>query len=503
MASGKTDVRQVLERLDSVIEASPRFVAEKQERIKQLRQRLSAARVDTVRYGLSQQLYEEYRSFQSDSAISQLHESLRLARRMGRHDLQADCLSLIAYESSSAGHYPDALGVLSQVDVKSLRGQGRFYYYRAMNHLYAEIGFYSHVKSVRDSAYAVSGHYDELLLGCLDKRSTLFKGYLCRNLFSHHQYRAALSVCDEWLRMTPEDSREFAWVAFFQYLIHSKMGDNDEATYWAACSAISDISHAVMDQGALWTVADLISKSDIDRSYRYIKFAWQCANAFGTDVRTKQILPVLSMVESQYQSQLNKANQRLRLITLLIALLSVGLVLLLIYSVRQRRRLSLANQQLHEADKIKEAYIGRFLALCSDYVNRMDKSRKTVNKMVKAHKIDDLYQMTRSTEQKDKDVEELYGYFDETFLGIFPTFVDDFNALLRPESRIDVEPGKLNTTLRIFALIRLGIDDSGKIANFLHYSVNTIYNYRARTKNGSVGDRDSFEARVKQLGKVK
>ena len=134
----------------------------------------------------------------------------------------------------------------------------------------------------------------------------------------------------------------------------------------------------------------------------------------------------------------------------------------------------------------------------------MDEMRKHTNRMIKAHQVDELYQMTRSTEQKDKDIEKLYDHFDSTFLNLFPTFVDDFNALLRPESRITPPAdGKLNTILRIFALIRLGFDDSGKIAEFLRYSVNTIYNYRARTKNGALSDRDNFEQNVKNLGRIK
>ncbi len=501
-AANRADIAAILNRLDSLIEVSPSIVARKEARLSQLKSQLRSARNDEARYALGQKLYAEYCSYKSDSAISTLQQCFHLAEKMHRPDLKNDCLSLIAYESSSVGHYPDAGAMLRQVDESNLSAQGKFYYYRAMNHLYSEIGFYSHLKSVRDSAYNVADKYEDLLLRSLDKRSATYKYYLCRNLYSHHKYPEALTVCNQWLAMTPRQSRDFAMVAYFQHLIHSVMGHDDDAIYWAACTAVSDVSHAVMDQGGLWMLVDRISKQDLNRSYRYIKFAWQCANTFGTDVRTKQIMPVLSVVESQYQQQLNVANQRLRIITLLIALLAVALVVLLGYFVKQRRKLAVANSRLTEADRIKEAYIGRFLTLCSDYINRMDKARRSANKLIKDGKTEELYHITRSTEERERNVEELYGYFDETFLKIFPTFVTDFNALLRPECRVEVEPGKLNTTLRIFALIRLGIDDSSKIAAFLHYSVNTIYNYRARTKNGCIADRDTFESRVKQLGKL-
>ena len=83
---------------------------------------------------------------------------------------------------------------------------------------------------------------------------------------------------------------------------------------------------------------------------------------------------------------------------------------------------------------------------------------------------------------------------------LFPNFIDGFNALLQPEMRIHPkEENRLTTDIRIFALIRLGFEDSSKIAEFLHYSVNTIYNYRARIKNGALGNREQFEKQVKTL----
>ena len=103
-------------------------------------------------------------------------------------------------------------------------------------------------------------------------------------------------------------------------------------------------------------------------------------------------------------------------------------------------------------------------------------------------------------DSKEKELEELYENFDMVFLHLFPNFIDDFNALLQPELRVrPKEKNRLTTDLRIFALIRLGFEDSSKIAEFLHYSVNTIYNYRARIKNGALCNREDFENKVKTL----
>lgn len=537
MARDKADVKRILQRLDSVIDHAPQYEAAKQSQIARLAAQCKAAKEPLARYRLNMQLYEEYRSYQSDSALHILEANYAIARRLQRKDMEDDCLSLMAYQSSSAGRYPDAKALLDRVDESQLKGRGRFYYYRAQTHLYTEMGYYSHLESLRDSAYHIAGRYESLLMQSLDPHSADFKEYLCRKHFNYGEMKEALRTSDEWAALVPEGSREFAMVAYYKYLIYMTMKDYDNAVYWVARSAISDITHGVMDQASLWSLADYLSGRDIDRSYKYINFSWECASKFGASVRAAQISPILSVIGSEYKDKLDGANKRLRIFLSLLSFFAVALLIMLYYVTQQRHHLTEArndlrkrneqlaesngkleesneklkaangrvttvNGQLHESNQIKEAYIGRFLTLCSEYVDRMDKSRKTVGRLVKARKYDELYEASRSTEQKEKDLEQLQEYFDSTFLNIFPTFVDDFNALLKPENRIEVPQGKLNTTLRIFALIRLGIDDSGKIAEFLHYSVNTIYNYRARTKNGCLGNRDEFEEEVKKLGKI-
>ena len=165
-------------------------------------------------------------------------------------------------------------------------------------------------------------------------------------------------------------------------------------------------------------------------------------------------------------------------------------------------QLSDTNLQLNESNRVKEEYIGRFLSLCSNYIDKMDALRKRVNKLAKVKNYDELMRLTKTQELRNEELDTLYNDFDSAFLHLFPNFVTDFNQLLREEEQIPVaDAGKLNTSIRIFALIRLGIEDSSKIAEFLHYSVNTIYNYRAQVKNKAAGNRDDFENQVKRIGK--
>ena len=165
------------------------------------------------------------------------------------------------------------------------------------------------------------------------------------------------------------------------------------------------------------------------------------------------------------------------------------------------QQLKTSNIQLLDANRVKEEYVGRFMRLCSIYMDRLDDLRKKVNKRVKQRQYAELIELTQSAEFQEQELEEFYANFDSAFLHLFPHFVDSFNAMLKPEEQVTLtDKNRLNTTVRIFALIRLGIDDSSKIAEFLHYSVNTIYNYRARVKNGALTDRESFEDMVKNIG---
>ena len=165
------------------------------------------------------------------------------------------------------------------------------------------------------------------------------------------------------------------------------------------------------------------------------------------------------------------------------------------------KRLKKMNRELVEANAAKEEYIGLFLSMCSNYIDKMKAYQSGVRKLALAGNLDKLIAETSSPNNVEKELKEFYNMFDQAFLNLYPNFVEQFNGLLREDARIELKKGKLlNTELRIFALIRLGITQSSDIASMLRYSVNTIYNYRAQIKNSALGDRDNFEERIKEIG---
>lgn len=272
----------------------------------------------------------------------------------------------------------------------------------------------------------------------------------------------------------------------------------------------------------------LYEDGDMERAYQYMRFSWNATKFYNARLRSWQSADVLSLIDKTYQAMIEKQNGRLQQYLLLITTLLVLLIVALGYIYRQmkkladaRNHLQQANEQLNglneelrqmnsclsstnielsESNQIKEEYIARFIKLCSTYINRLDAYRRMVNKKVSAGQIAELLKITRSQDALDEELEELYANFDTAFLHLFPDFVKKFNDLLQDNERIVLKKDELlNTELRIFALIRLGIEDSSQIAEFLRYSVNTIYNYRAKVKNKTRGSREDFEDLVRKI----
>ena len=530
--AGPIDLEQEYRKLDEAIEQSHRYVQVRENHIHREKKALAAATSDKMKYEACRGLYEQYRSYMSDSAIHYIGQCIMLAGRMNDPVRADECKLLLAHQCTESGMYHEAMDIINGIDQQRIsNGSNRRRYYSTLAHIYQELGYYCKVPHLQGEYYAKHDQYSSLIdTAGVDMNDDELLQLKEMNHFGAGDAQGALRYSDMRLKQVKEGSHEYAIVAFYRFLDYSLLGDSVQARYWVTQSALSDVRNAVMDQGAMWELANLLmGDGDMDRAYRYIRFAWLCANKFNTLKRNNQISPVLTAISDSYETSLRHANGQLLVLALVASLLAALFLGILFYSNIQRKKLARArnelsesntqlaqlnsqlsdlnsqlrdtNEQLNESNRVKDEYVGRFIHLCSFYIDRLDEMRKRVNKMVKSKDLDALYKITEGSELRDQNLTELYEMFDSTFLHLFPNFVADFNALLKPECRITLpDPGTLNTDIRIFALIRLGIEDSSRIAEFLHYSVNTIYNYRAKIKNGAQGDRDTFEAQVKSIG---
>lgn len=526
------NIKDLYEQLDQAIEQSQYYLNQKESRItkikKQSRQGHTPPQLLTAYY----KLYEEYKAYQSDSSIYYIHQAIDLAKRNNMKSDITKLRSLLALQYSTSGAFTEALHVLQSIDKKTLNNSNKKDYYIAFYHVYGELGF-TNINIDTDLSqefYSKQDCYRDTLFSILSPNS---EDYLMRKevlLTSQNKLKEALKINDIRLSKCKKGSHEYGIVAYYRYLIYRSLKDEDMVKYWLLQSAICDVKCAINDQASLWILAEILSKEkDVERSYKYINFSWKANKKFCTRIRSWQISPVLGTIDHNYQTELKKANHRLIFAIICVSLLVSALALLTFYINKQKSYLSNArnelkktntqleelnnklsstndmlkasNDKLNESNGVKEEYIGQFLGACSHYIDKLDKMRLNVNKMVKNKQYNELYSMTKSSEVKEQELEELYANFDKVFLNLFPNFVEDLNGLLKEEYQIHLSsPNKLSAIVRVFALIRLGIDDSTKIAEFLHYAVNTIYNYRAKLRNGAIIDRNEFEKKVRELG---
>lgn len=523
------DFETLYSQLDDAIAHSQKYVAVREGRISSLKRQLNTKDAKQ-QMNICHKLYDEYKAYKNDSAIAYIKRCIRLSEKLGMKNKTAEYLCECMLQSSVAGYYPEALQLLSRIHTADLDRHGLSLYYRATNHLYGEMAFYTNDHDMQQEFYRKANIFRDSIFSTYPHNDNLYLQKKEDQLIAAKKYREALSINDKWLNMVRKDSHEYAIVTFFRQQLYSIIGQNDMTKYWLAKSAIADIHNAIMDQASLWTLADRLSKEgDTERSFNYISFAWKASQTFNTRIRSWLISPILSNIDNNYQKGIYENNRNLKVFITVISLLVVLLVFLLFYVNKQRRRIAMgrnelkkindelehinhelysANEQLEktnlkldESNRVKEEYIGRFIGICSLYIDKMDDYRKKVNKLLRNREFTELAEITKNAEFKEKEMDELYANFDAVFIHLFPTFVEDFNQLLKEPNRIHLsDQKKLNTILRIFALIRLGIDDSVKISEFLNYSLNTIYNYRAKMRNAALGNRDDFEGKVKTLG---
>ena len=518
--------------LDKTIKEADTYVQIKENKLHELKKEARKTPPFSVeRYHLNNDIYLEYKAYSSDSALHYLNENMLLARQLNDKERELKIQLELSYLLSSIGMYMEAADILNSIDRQTLPSSLLGHYYTCYEHVYSEAGAAQPRYKMFASRYAKLSHaYRDSMQVTLDPSSATYLWLREMQLREAGKYDEALEFSDRRLAESSFGTPQYALVAYQRFRLFESMGKKDEHLYYLVLSAISDVRSAIKEQSSLMVLAqELNSKGDLKRAYDYINFSWEISQFYKTRLRSWMNITPLSMINGNYQDIIKQQNRELLIYITCVALLALLLVIALIYIYRQMKALSIAkkglqevnerlfslneeleevnrhlrstNLELSESNLIKEAYIARFFKLCSVYVDRLQAYRKLVNKKLQRGQVAELLKMTHlSNDIVTVEVQELYANFDSAFLHLFPNFVESLNALLLPDEQIVLKPDELlNTELRIFALIRLGIKDSSQIAELLHYSVNTIYNYRSRVKTKARVSRYDFEDLVAKI----
>jgi hypothetical protein len=510
--------------LDKNITSCKIYSDKKDIRIRTLKEKLHLNQLpNETTYHLQESLYKEYKSYICDSAIFYLNKNIELAQQINDSYKLNESIIKLSYLLSSSGMYMEAIDVLKMVNKSSLSKEQLMNYFIAYDHVYGELGYYTQNHKIGTHYTLLSKMYKDSIYQIASPDSEIYLSMEETRLRDEGKLQEALAINDKRLSQVTINSPEYAALMYYRALIFREQKEQDKYIRCLSLSSIADIRSAIKDHASLWMLAQaLLDRGDLERAYQYMNFSWTESKFYNARLRAWQSADDLSLIDDTYQLMLRQRNSELKKYIIIVSFLSLLLFIALCYIYRQVKHLrtarqnllkvntqlenlnkelqkinfslQTANKDLAESNQIKEVYIARFIKLCSTYVDRLDTYRRMVHKKVLTNQITELLYLTRSNSILEEALNELYENFDSAFLNLFPNFIEQFNSLLQENEQIRPKKNNtLNTELRIFALIRLGITDSSQIAEFLHYSVNTIYNYRAKVKNKARISREDFE----------
>lgn len=486
------------------------------------------------KYNLQKQLYQAYAAYKSDSAIYYAKQNVALASEFNVPFLLAESQLDLASFYLIGGMYVDTEEILVKVRKDAFDNNLASRYYDIKKNFYK---FYAFNHPNEDRYLKLSYTYRDSLLAFLDKASNHYKMVYAEKLIDLHKNDRAKDIIQKLLEEQKEDTHEKAMLAHSLAKIYQTEGNLKKERAYLILSASCDIKNAIKENASMQVLATLLYQvGDINDAYTCIKSSMDDALSSNARFRSYEASQVFPVIDSAYQNNQNQKRQMLILFLTIVSILSICLLVAIIYVYRQMQRvkrvqmklfdlneqLKLLNEKLHVANEelrsnnqeildinkklsdtnhIKEVYIGHFLDLCSTYIEKLEKFQNTIKKLILGNKINDLLKIVKSGNMVATELNELYDTFDNIFLQLFPNFIEEMNLLLEEDGRFEILPNEpLNTELRIFALIRLGVSNTAKIARFLHYSINTIYSYRARVRNRALVKKDEFDSYVMKIG---
>lgn len=463
----------------------------RQERIDSLKSQLAASS-PKKKFSLELELARDLYNFNVDSALLHVGRAERLAMTSG--DSIEVALSRIAIYNTSLLMYAEALHEWQRIDKVAMDSAMLADYFTLGVQIYRNLEENSRVASV-------SSVYHDIKMSLRDSVSK-YSGESpiieANQLIDNGLYKQALEVVLSECPAQFDPSK--AAVYHILSTIYQKQDNREKQKEYLVLSAIADLQSGSREYMALPALALMLYEDgDIDRAYNYLHRSMTDAHACSARTRILEMSQTLSLIDEAYSAK-QAASHRLLLLAL-IALALISLALAAVFCIARRRNVKLrqarmhemeALEQLRETSRAKEKYVTRFMNLSLEYLSKMDSYRASLFKIASAKKFETLYDAISSTRYVDKEIADFYSHFDEAFLELYPNFVDEFNSLLIDGEEVKLKKGeRLNTELRIFALIRLGITDGADIVKFLRCSPSTVYNYRARNR-AKAKDKDLF-----------
>lgn len=555
---------QWLQRLDSVVLQREQINEQKRLRLKQM-QTLQRGMSDVEElYQFNKKIYDECFTFDSELAMSLVDANLQIARQRGDRDGIAEWQIKRSFILASTGQLLEATYALEGLDLGKLNRKLRLDYYGQQEYLYSHLAQYSWSAPMKEQYQNQAWTYTDSIYQIMEPTDENYLWWQSWRQYSVGNGKEAITALKPAVDTLRFETRQDAMLAYCLARMYQELGEEDLYLQYMARSGIADLRAANQDiasleelSSVLYNISQKESKTDhrlfspkdkgavdLSRAYAYINVCLETSRIYNNLVRTVSIARVMDDILVSYRERVAEQQKRQQAITWILAILFGILLIAALVGWRQRRKLSQSrsqlesaneqlsqhraaltqanaelteanrklqtameqqaevNRELQESNYVKEEYVGYVFSLCSNYISKMDEYRKNINRKTKVKLYDEVLQMTEKSNLVQDELKEFYQNFDAIFLHIYPDFITDFNNLLQPEERIEPRKGELlNTDLRIYALVRLGISDSVKIAEFLHVSPQTVYNNRLKTRNKAIVPKEHFADYVRQLGR--
>lgn len=517
------DVRTALKELDEVIAQKEMIEAQKEDRITQIKGKLADASDDRQRYELLDELVDEYFQYNIDSTAFLSRLKLSIAERTGNNDLINDARYDIADRHTMSGLADATFNELKLIDIEGLYEGSKLRYYSILNTIYRTLEVEAVDETLAQEYARQKTRYRELLLSALGEDDISRIYVMTEILLQSDRPQEALDLLIPWVEEKKPSLNESGILCYSIASAYAMLEDVDKAILWYARSAKSDLLVPKYEYRSLYELAGLLNRrGDIERAYSYITRSIEDAVQSNAQIHKQFAYQLLPIISNSYDSLMRQKNTQMKYTLIAMGIVLGLLIIMSLVLLREKKRVTLAERQtkdsneqlrklnaelhdyvilLQETNEIKDSYLGRYLNMCSDYIDGLDRYRSSLRKTGKEG--GDVMAALKSKAFMEAELEEFYTQFDATFLDLFPDFIPQVNELLQEDKRISYKPKErlLSTELRVLALIRLGVNDSARIAQFLRRSVSTIYNYRVKMRNAAKVDREEFENRLMKIGK--
>lgn len=509
-ATAQLSHKGALHQLDSLLANRNAILQTKFERLNSLKRSLPGQN-PVEEYETTLAIYNEYKSFIYDSAFRYARSLQNIAARTGDPALILESKINLAFVLVSAGLFHEALDTLQAIHASKLPEHRRSSYYFLCGRTCYDVAEFAGDDFFGSSYHARGNQYIDSALHTL--RSDEPQYLLARGLLDLHtaDMISAIKNYEKLLSEYPLTDPEKAVVASTLSFLYLNSGEREHSKAMLIQAAVADLRSSTRETVALMNLAKMLYEDgEIEKAYVYIRAAMDDANFYGANHRKIQVASVFPLIEGK-QLAMVEARKNMLLVyatgITLFALLLIGFGVIIFVQFRKlqhakqiisesNERLVETNQHLVDANKIKEEYITYYFNTTADYISRLENLKKSMEMKLMTKKLDDLRFIADGINIR-REREELYHNFDKVFLKLFPDFVNVFQSLFREEDRIQLKEGQLlNTELRIFALIRMGITDNEKISRILDYSVTTIYTYKTRIRNKSIVPNEEFDRRI-------